>query len=67
MTIKAAFASDSDDDFKRVSDENVNIPVNKPRVFTKAEELENFNADDLALMVKDPSDPTKLNLKHSAF
>ena len=50
-----------------MTDVDADLPANKPRVFAKAEELDEYTADDLAQMVKDPSDPTKLNLKHSAF
>lgn len=53
-----------DDHFKRVHDHRV---VDNNRTFESSKDLEDVSADELALIVKDPNDPTKLNLGHSAF
>ena len=41
--------------------------VQKDRVFESAEQMAAVSADELANMVKDKDDPTKINLEHSAF
>ena len=70
---------DGDDQYERVAESNQNKVSNSgsglldrvlgdyDREITRAEELLDISADDLAAMVKDREDPTKLNLGHSVF